>query len=326
MMKASSRNYRRIFVTGLLVFSHASVFAFGLYTHKTRPAWYVELRQWMAPATYQQQYFNKWMIPAHELAPVAKNVPENLDVYVLAGQSNMSGGDGSKKPDWLEERGDVFVFGYQDKWRVGRPPVHMEPPLTRQNEGFGPGLVYGNLLAKKTRRPVGLVPCALGGTPIIHWETSLSPDTLFGSCLRKAKAASRKGQVRAMFFHHGEADANDLSGFARTGEWGDRFQRLVTDFRSGLGQPSLPVVFAQIGMTPPSSDRRSVGWKAVQDQQAAIDMSCVGMVKTDDLLYGEGLGVHLDVETFPVLAERVASRLSSLLESGCESHSGATQN
>ncbi len=57
---------------------------------------------------------------------------------------------------------------------------------------------------------------------------------------------------------------------------------MVSDFRSDLALPQLPVVFAQIGTTTFSS-QAVPNWDTVKQQQRSVVLPHTSMITTDDL-------------------------------------------
>ena len=73
--------------------------------------------------------------------------------------------------------------------------------------GFGPGMdfAFGSL----ERHPdivIGLIPCAKNSSGIIQWQRDLSDQSLYGSCLKRARAASPMGEIAGILFFQGETD------------------------------------------------------------------------------------------------------------------------
>ena len=56
---------------------------------------------------------------------------------------------------------------------------------------------------------IGLIPCAKGGSLIHDWRRNLDDNTLYGSCLKRARAASLMGNVAGLLYFQGEIDAVD---------------------------------------------------------------------------------------------------------------------
>ena len=213
-----------------------------------------------------------------------------LDIFVLAGQSNMEGAGRLSEYTPLDTFGRVYSFGPDFKWQVAREPI--------AGNAVGPGLAFAHHLAA-AGRIVGLVPCARGGTGIARWQRSLGEQSLYGKCLMKTKAASVTGRIAGLLFFQGEHDAATDEG----ANWDDHFARFVKDFRADANDEGLPVVFAQIGAG--SSD----GWRTVKHRQASVSLPNVRMIKTDDLEYYPG-GIHFSTKSQLEIGRRFAQTIA----------------
>src|SRR5205085_4771339 len=150
------------------------------------------------------------------------------DLWVLAGQSNMEGvGDliDVQQPDPM-----VHSFDLADHWGIAEEPLHTlvsaadrvhwrnndqgEPErwtgprlqryIEERRKGAGLGLPFAVEMFKRTGIPVGLIPCAHGGTSMEQWSPSLKDregDSLYGSMLRRVKAVG--GRVRGVLWYQG---------------------------------------------------------------------------------------------------------------------------
>jgi hypothetical protein len=181
---------------------------------------------------------------------------------------------------------------------------------------MGPGMAFATtLLAAEPDLIVGLIPCAKGDTSIHQWQRSLGDDTLYGSCLKRIAAASTMGDLAAVLFFQGEADALDPQKFPErtlsAENYGEMFTRYVEDLRADLQQSDLPLVFAQIGSHSAPLD--FVNWRVVQQQQAALDLPCTRMITTDDLALMDA--VHFTSASYQTIGERFASAYLVLMAS-----------
>jgi hypothetical protein len=133
---------------------------------------------------------------------------------------------------------------------------------------------------------IGLIPCSMEETTISQWSRNLSDRSLYGSCLKRAQAASMMGEVAGLLFFQGEADAADPKAFPNLtpmpADWASQFSTLVDDFRSDLAVPQLPVVFAQIGTTT-FPTHVVPNWETVKQQQRSVELPHTFMITTDDL-------------------------------------------
>lgn len=241
-----------------------------------------------------------------------------LALFVLAGQSNMSGrGD---VPSDAIVAPDVFVFGNDYRWHPGREPVdspagQVDSVSLDRNAGFGPSLAFAQALTE--RYPgliVGLIPCAKGATIIEAWQRSPSDASLYGSCLKRIRAASPMGRLEGLLFFQGESDTHRgelYQGLPRRPHtWGRKFTTLVNDVRRDLGRPDLPVVFAQIGVH--ASPDRYVNWEVVQAEQARVQLPNVRMIETSDLALRDR--VHYDTPSYRTIGRRFADAMAALLD------------
>lgn len=201
------------------------------------------------------------------------------DLWVLAGQSNMAGiGELSERLPPLESS---RMLSFDRSWKPTFEPIHrfwetrdsaqykMTPylgfdiaadELDRMYEemhpqdavtpvgGVGPGGFFAQRLIDLTGVPVGLIPCALSGSPLDMWQKDFHErhdvpfeDTLYGDLVDRVRSAGAR--VRGILWYQGESDA--LPDESKT--YLERFERFVSDLRSDLGDPGLPFVTVQLG-------------------------------------------------------------------------------
>src|ERR1035437_7729706 len=165
-------------------------------------------------------------------------VKEKLHLYLLMGQSNMAGrgqiGAEDKTP-----HPRVFLFTLQNKWEPAVEPVTRDKPGML---GIGPGLAFGKAMAATDPGlTIGLVPCAVGGTPLKRWERT---GDLYSNAVQRARLAMREGTLKGIIWHQGESDSGAATN---ANSYGDRLSRMIQDIRADLGAPELPFVVGQIG-------------------------------------------------------------------------------
>ena len=241
-----------------------------------------------------------------------------LQLFVLAGQSNMSGRAAMPQPA-PQPNPRIWVFGNDYKWRIATEPVdsaanQIDKISEDPGAGFGPSLAFANALAEQNPDIViGLIPCARGGTWIDLWKKKEGKLSLYGSCLARARAASAMGSHAGMLFFQGEADASNPTsyppGALTPHEWNNRFERFVGDWRSDLNMPELPVVFAQIGTH--TMPEEFPNWTTVQVRQAQVQLPFTAMIKTDDLALMDY--VHFTADSYALIGQRFAKEYSKLM-------------
>ena len=251
-------------------------------------------------------------------AEIPKEYQGEMRLFILAGQSNMVGW--APIPDSEKTDPRIYVFGKDYHWRIADHPIEdafNQVDMISENRiaGFGPAMDFA--LASLDRHPdilIGLIPCAKNSSGIIQWQRDLSDQSLYGSCLKRVRAASPMGEISGIMFFQGETDAQDPVLYPQPEpqpfDWSSLFTTFITDLRSDLHEPELPVVFAQLGSDPLSEDFPN--WKIVQEQQSAIDLPMTAMIATDDLPLLDGL--HFTADSYRTIGRRFAEAYWELVE------------
>lgn len=237
-----------------------------------------------------------------------------MDIYLLMGQSNMSG-RGLLNQAVSDDR-FIRVYGNDGLWKNATEPLdsavnQVDPVSADAAAGIGPGLFFAQALRKeRPDQAVGLVPCAKGGTSITQWARSDARTTLYGSCLARAREVMGEGRIAGILWYQGETDAD---GLADADAWSERFSAMISSFRHDLGQPGLPLVVVGLGdrpMTGRYADRFKA-WSTVQVAQARLRLprqafvSAAGLSRNDDQL-------HLSMEGQAILGPRLAGAMVAL--------------
>jgi hypothetical protein len=241
-----------------------------------------------------------------------------MSLFILAGQSNMVGW--APIPEHEEINPRIYVFSNDYHWRIAREPVdnaynQVDQVSLDRIAFFGSSLAFAS--ASLERHPdivIGLIPCAKNSSAIAQWQRNLSDQSLYGSCLKRARAASPMGHFSGILFLQGETDAQDPVLYPQPEpqpfDWDPLFSAFITDLRNDLQEPELPVVFAQLGSDPLSKDFPN--WKIVQQQQSSIDLPMTAMITTDDLPLLDGL--HFTADSYRTIGKRFADAYWDLVE------------
>jgi hypothetical protein len=245
-------------------------------------------------------------------------LPE-LDIYVLAGQSNMSGRGSIRElpAGFPDHRERIFNYSNAGVWEPATPPIDhpvgQVDDISRDDAGVGPGLPFASRLLDRQRgTAIGLVPCAKGGSRIDDWARRVGRHSLYGSCIARVREAAAHGVVRGILWYQGESDteSDDASS-----AWSVKFMALVDALRQDLGNPDLPVVFAQLGNLSESRRRepRFQAWEGLKAAQRSVQGRAILMVRTDDLPLSKD-GLHLATAAQQQLGARLADAMLRLLE------------
>lgn len=250
-------------------------------------------------------------------AAAYQNAKGRLRIFILAGQSNMSG-RGSLDAWRQRTNARIWALGNDGRWKTATEPLddaraQVDQVSADPAAGVSPGVAFAErLLEKHPDWFVGLVPCAMGGSSITMWQRDVSDRTLYGSCLKRAQAAKPMGALAGLLFYQGEAEA-----FAQAlppnqppaaHEWKKHFVGLVEQFRLDVKETALPVVFAQLATT---TDTTRIHWETVKAAQASVAMATVAMITTEDLELADH--AHFTTAGYETLGKRFADAYLSLM-------------
>src|SRR5690349_11675363 len=96
-----------------------------------------------------------------------KNIDSSFHIYLLIGQSNMAG-RGAVDAESKTINPKILMLDSQNHWVPATDPVHFDKPAV---VGVGPAIAFGReMLDNSSGAKIGLIPCAVGGSPIKVWE------------------------------------------------------------------------------------------------------------------------------------------------------------
>lgn len=247
------------------------------------------------------------------------------DLWVLAGQSNMEGV--GNLVDVQEPSPLVHSFDMADRWGAAEEPLHtlinaadpvhwplnsakvpeklsgekLEQYVVGRKKGAGLGLPFAVEMVQRTGIPVGLVPCAHGGTSMDQWNPALRDsggESLYGSMYRRVQAVG--GQVKGVLWYQGESDGNPAFAAAFLG----KFEAFIKAVRWDFKQPDLPFYYVQIGRHIDKTNFTE--WNKVQADQlrAEAEVPHTGMVTSVDLQLDDG--IHVSTADLKRLGARLA--------------------
>lgn len=246
--------------------------------------------------------------------PIPDSLYGKIHLFALVGQSNMVGY--APLPRIQKTSPTIYNFTMGYRWQIGREPTftddaHVDMVSYNTDPRFGaprfsPGLPFALYLQDlRPDYPIGLIPCAHNYSSITDWQRNLSDQSLYGSCLKRIRAASTVGTLSGVLFYQGETDVVDS---IRADAWAENFTQFVSDFRADTNSPNLPIVFAQIG--PSWANPLQPYWTTVQDEQASISLPNVEMIRTSDLVLSN---YHLNLSSEIEAGYRFAQAMDGLL-------------
>jgi hypothetical protein len=181
-----------------------------------------------------------FLLTISQAAFAQPDVPKKkFALYLLAGQSNMAGRGKVEEQDKTTHP-RIWMLSKDNTWVLATEPLHFDKPDVI---GVGPGFAFAKALAEAdTNVVIGLIPSAVGGSPIEVWEpgkyyepTKSHP---YDDAMKRTKIAIQKGELKGILWQQGESDSDSL----HSGLYAEKLQALVSRFRKELSMKSLPFV------------------------------------------------------------------------------------
>ncbi|MES2240984.1 MAG: sialate O-acetylesterase [Bacteroidota bacterium] len=232
----------------------------------------------------------------------------NFEVYLLVGQSNMSGrGKVEAKDQEVQE--NILMLDKTNNWVAAKDPMHSDRDYT----GVGPGISFAKAMLEGQKKiKIGLIPCAWGGSPIKVWKPGAKYFNNFpyDEAIARAKIAIEKGQLKGILWHQGESD-NDAS---KSVVYLQKLKELVANLRKDLNAPNLPFVAGEIGRF----NTEDYINKIVNTLPAEVANTAV---VSSEGLTDKGDHLHFDSPSARELGKRYAVAMKKLLKDSSKSDS-----
>ncbi|MBZ2183312.1 MAG: sialate O-acetylesterase [Bryobacter sp.] len=256
------------------------------------------------------------------------------DIWLLAGQSNMEGVGDLIDVEKPSDR--VNSFNQADEWVNAAEPLHELPSAVdrvhwRKNaagelvrfagedlakfranrkKGAGLGLPFAIEYEKRTGIPVGLFPCAHGGTSMDQWSPDLKDkggDSLYGATIRRAALV---GPIKGILWYQGESDANPKAAAL----FPEKFEKLVAAFRKDLNQADLPFHYVQIGRHVNNVNAQP--WNLVQEAQRLAEARIANSVAYSAIDSDLDDGIHVSTADLKRIGRGMAGVAAGKLKKG----------
>lgn len=230
---------------------------------------------------------------------------EKLHLYLLIGQSNMAGRGAIEEQD-KQPHPRVLMFTKENAWAPAVDPLHFDKPTIA---GVGLGSSFGRTMADANPgATIGLIPCAVGGTPLARWTKGKD---LYEQAVVRARAALKDGTLKGILWHQGESD----SGSANTAQsYGERLAGMVTDLRAELGAGDVPFVAGELGrFRLETKDGKANYTKLVNEQINALGTRIAkAAAASSEGLNHKGDGTHFDSPSLREFGRRYAAAMQKL--------------
>ncbi|MFY0651716.1 MAG: sialate O-acetylesterase [Cyclobacteriaceae bacterium] len=238
---------------------------------------------------------------------------QNLDLYLLIGQSNMAGRGTLEAQDTIPLQ-DVYMLTKELNWVPAKDPIHFDKDIA----GVGLGKSFAEDISKMSKNQIGLIPCAVGGSGIDTWKpggyhesTNTHP---WDDMVPRLKHALQYGQIKGVLWHQGESD----SKVGLADQYKAKLLDLIQRVRALIDKPELPFVLGQ--MLPEYLDLHGqerkdnpiypeTVWEATQEVAKADPK--VTIAKSEGLKGKDG--VHFNSAGYRKLGKRYAKAMKKLL-------------
>ena len=226
------------------------------------------------------------------------------DLWVIAGQSNATGyGKGI-----AEDAPQLGVSCYyaDGVWKVAAHPLndatnaiytaHIDELFVE----YSPWLKFAKDVYKKTAVPIGLIPTALGGSPLCAWEPVNGKDSyLYNNMIDFINGAG--GKIAGILWYQGCSDTGNEESLT----YKERFIKAIEDMRAKLGNFALVTVQLNI-LIEKQEDFIDENWLKVREAQrlAANILQNSAMITTRDI--GVSDCIHNSANGCIVIGQRAA--------------------
>ena len=129
---------------------------------------------------------------------------------------------------------------YRDgQWQLATEPLHID----KTTAGISLGISFAHhILAHSPNTQIGLLPCAVGGTPLSRW---MPKNDLYENAVSIAKTALSNGDLlKGILWHQGEADSKDIP---TANSYGARLTAMITALRAELQADHVPFISGELG-------------------------------------------------------------------------------
>ncbi|XP_070047939.1 probable carbohydrate esterase At4g34215 isoform X1 [Nicotiana tomentosiformis] len=227
----------------------------------------------------------------------------NKNIFILAGQSNMSGRGGVVNNKWDEyippecqSNPSILRLTAELLWEEAKEPMHQDIDYYAVC-GIGPGMSFANSVLKNDPKigVIGLVPCAVGSTNISQWSKG---SFNYNQMLNRTETALQGGgTVRALLWYQGESDTLE---FEDAKLYNSRLLKFFTDMRNDLHAPFLPII--QVALATTLGHYKEI----IREAQLGIHLRNVKTVDANGLKVGPDF-VHLSTPAEVQLGQMLAN-------------------
>ena len=162
------------------------------------------------------------------------------DAFLMIGQSNMAGrGDFGEVP---EIKNPLCLMQRNGRWQPMSEPINPDRAVfgISLHSGVGLAASFADCYAKYFNRPVGLIPCADGGTSIADWQPE---GALYENAMNCVRLAKRNSNIKGILWHQGENDCLSMDAMRA---YPRLFYRFFDSLLADIGITNLPIIVGEL--------------------------------------------------------------------------------
>lgn len=243
---------------------------------------------------------------AETTAPVPAPPKNQFHLYLLIGQSNMAG-RGALDDEALKPHPRTLKFTEDSVWAPATDPLHFD----KASAGVGLGSSFARVMAEANPGvTIGLIPCAVGGTPLSRW---VKGGDLYTQTLERTRRAMKDGELKGILWHQGEGDSGTVELATM---YAPRLSQMVKDLRIDLGAGEIPFVAGKLGefLKPEKMGKKKTFWPVVNEQIASLP----ALIPNSAVVESKGLkhkgdDVHFDTASLREFGKRYAAAMQKLM-------------
>jgi hypothetical protein len=229
---------------------------------------------------------------------------EKFHLFLLVGQSNMAG-RGVVTPKDKVPDSRVLMLNKAGEWVPAIDPLHFDKPTA---VGVGIGRAFALAVAEANPGvTIGLIPCAVGGSPIDAWKPGVFYDPTkshpWDDAIHRAELALQSGTLKGILWHQGESDSNATLA----PQYEAKLHDLIARFRIELNTPNVPFIAGELGHFSDSP------WNEYRTQVDQVHRDLPRKVPHTAYVSSEGLKhkgdkTHFDADSYREFGRRYAEQ------------------
>ena len=236
------------------------------------------------------------------------DVDSNFHVYLLTGQSNMSGRGLLSQDTYNQNPNPRIKMLKQDgTWVTALNPLHGE--IEPGAAGVGPGISFAVKMLENAdpNITIGLIPTAVGGQAISVFAPNVTNTrtnkSIYNESVKYVLIAQTKGVLKGILFHQGESNNSTSSS------WVIGVKALISNFRNTFNNQKLPFVFGEMGRYPSNPNN----YAAINAVMPSVNTGVpyTSLVSSAGLL-DIGDGTHFNTASSVILGQRYADAMKTL--------------